>query len=145
MKIEEHVFLALDAWERNETDHALMHACMAVDGTAKKIAANNNTANNNTANNNTANNNTAKISTPQKYKSCLRENYWIIEAMMGGGVNLTETKWLNLKIDNGHGKIIAEPDLADFIYHIFRCNLRMPKKYQKITNYYLQMANHHSG
>ena len=27
-----------------------------------------------------------------------------------------------MKLDNGHGKIIQDPDLADIIYHVFRCS-----------------------
>jgi len=32
------------------------------------------------------------------------------------------TRWTHISLDDGHGKIIKEPDLADIIYHIFRCS-----------------------
>ncbi len=36
MKIEEHIFCAIEAADRNEMEHALLHACIAIDGTEQK-------------------------------------------------------------------------------------------------------------
>jgi len=101
MRIDRHVLCAIDDFQQNKLDSALMHACFATEGTAKKIF---------------------KIKGKSSYKKCLRKYYWIIEPMIGGGINLEETKWNNVKIDDGYGTKITNPDLADIIYHIFRCN-----------------------
>lgn len=100
MKLERHVTSAIDDFGANKPDAALMHACFAIDGTAKKIF---------------------KKGGRAAYKNCLRQYYWIIEPMTGAGLNLEETKWSNIEIDDGNGKTIASPDLADIVYHIFRC------------------------
>ncbi|HEU5046796.1 MAG TPA: hypothetical protein VFT64_03040 [Rickettsiales bacterium] len=42
--------------------------------------------------------------------------------MVGVGLNLEETQWTNITIIEQNGKIISSPDLADIIYHIFRCS-----------------------
>ena len=77
-----------------------MHACIAIDGTAKKFSQ--------------------KYS-KQSYKNYLRQYWWLIERFIGGGLDLQNTKWNHITLDNGHGKIITDSDLADIIYHIFRC------------------------
>ncbi len=38
MKIEEHIFAGIDAFDRSEQEHALLHACIAIDGTSQKDA-----------------------------------------------------------------------------------------------------------
>ncbi len=102
MKLSTHVLSALDNWDLNKKDFSLMDACFAIEGTArnlyKKESANRN-----------------------DYKKCLREYYWIIEIVSGLGINLKETKFNNLKIKDGKN-LISNPDFADVIYHIFRCN-----------------------
>jgi len=37
MKVSDFVGFAIDAYERRELEHAVLHACNAVDGTAAKI------------------------------------------------------------------------------------------------------------
>lgn len=37
MKIEQHVCYAIDDYQAGKLDSALMHACMAIDGTAKNL------------------------------------------------------------------------------------------------------------
>lgn len=100
MKLERHVLSAIDDFENGKLDAALMHACFAIDGTAKKLF---------------------KTQGRASYKKCIRKYYWIIEPMIGGCVNLEETKWNNVAIEDGYGKTIADADLADIIYHVFRC------------------------
>ena len=101
MKLEEHVLKAIEDFD-SDPRFSLMNACFAIEGTTRNIYGNK-----------TGN---------KEYKECIRNYYWIIEPMLGGGINITETRFNNLKIDNGYGKLIVNPDLADIIYHIFRCN-----------------------
>jgi hypothetical protein len=49
-------------------------------------------------------------------------SWWLVERFIGEGLNLEDTKFTYLKIDDGYGKLITDPDLADIIYHVFRCN-----------------------
>lgn len=101
MKLETHVLKAIEANDRGDKDDALLHATIAINATARKLF-------------NDGGN--------QSYKKCIRQYYWIIERFIGEGLNLTKTRWTHLDLDNGHGKKIPEPDLADIIYHVFRCN-----------------------
>lgn len=103
MKLEKHILYAFDDYFAQKQDSALMHACMAIDATAKKFYSH-------------------TKSSKRDYKNLIRNYYWIIEPMIGAGLNLEETKWGNLEIDDGYGKIIEKPDFADVIYHVFRCN-----------------------
>lgn len=102
MRIERHVVLAIDELERRNLDAALMHSCIALDGTAKKFCGGN---------------------TRKQYKDLIRNHIDIVEEMMCRGVNLSDTIWNNLNVTDGNGKIISAPDFADVVYHIFRCNL----------------------
>jgi len=102
MKIEKYVLYAIDAFERDEKDVALMHACIAVDGTAGKLFK-------------------GKLG-GSIYKETIRQYWWLVEAFLGGGINLRDTKWRAIKLSSKNAEQILEPDLADIIYHIFRCN-----------------------
>ena len=102
MNIDQHVLYAIDDYFAGKRDSALMHASFAIDATARKLFG-------------------SKRAGRREYKDCLRNYYWIIEPMMGGGLNLEETRWQNLRIDDGNGKVIVDPDFADIIYHVFRC------------------------
>lgn len=104
MKLEKHVLLAIDSFMRGEKEEALLHASFAIDGTARNFFS-------------------KDMIGKQDYKSCLRQYWWIIERFIGEGLNLEETKFTNLKLDDGHGELISAPDLVDIVYHIFRCNL----------------------
>lgn len=103
MRIDEHVIHAIDDFAAGKKDAALMHACVALDATSRKLA-------------------NSKKSSAEIYKHCIRQYWWLVEAFIGAGLNLEETKWTNIKIENGRGKPIPEPDLADIIYHVFRCS-----------------------
>lgn len=80
-----------------------MDACFAIEGTARNLYSKEEVG-------------------AVDYKNCIREYYWIIEMISGIGINFKETKFSNLGITNGRGELILEPDFADVIYHIFRCN-----------------------
>ncbi len=96
MNLEAHVIRSIEVFEGNHKQEALMHACMAIDGTTRNLYS-------------------LEKATRSHYKKCLRKYFWLIEKFMGGGINLEETKWTNIKIDDGNGKTITNPDLADII------------------------------
>jgi len=75
-----------------------MHACIAIDGSSQKYYS-------------------AGKSSRKNYKNFLRQYYWVIQPMIGGAINVSTTKFGNIKSIEG----ISKPDLADIIYHIFRC------------------------
>lgn len=114
MELERHVLSAIEDHKAGRLDSALMHACIALDGTARRVFPN------------------ATVGRTG-YKNCIRKYYWIIEPMIGGGLNLEDTKWENVPITEGKHQITA-PDLADIIYHIFRCShahaRAVPKNYE---------------
>lgn len=103
MRLEQHVLHAIDDFDQGKKDSALMHACFAIDGTARKIFPKNGVGR-------------------QGYKNCIRKYWWLVEPFIGSGLNLEETKWTHITLDDGHGKKIIDPDLADIIYHVFRCS-----------------------
>lgn len=97
MTIGQHVHYCIDDFEDGKLESALLHACLAIDGSANKkhpqIKQNH-----------------------QRYVQFLRENYWIIEPMMGGGINLEETIFPMAKL-----KKDLRQDLAEIIYVKYRC------------------------
>jgi len=107
MKLENNVLFAIDDYEMKKLDSSLMHACFAIEATARNLYSMRNVTN-------------------KEYKRCIRDYIWIIEAMIGGGLNLEETPWKNLRENfrcyKENGRPIENPDLADVIYYIFRCN-----------------------
>lgn len=102
MTLEKHVLKTVKDYEEGDLESALMNACFAIDGTARNLYGD--------------------TVGKKEYKDCIQKYIWIIEPMMGSGINLEETIWNNVEVDNGYGKIISNPDLADIIYHIFRCS-----------------------
>lgn len=118
MRLESHILKAIEANDRGSVDEALMHATIAIDATARKLF-----------------NKTGK----RAYKDCIRKYYWIIERFIGEGLNIEETKWTHLQLDDGHGKSIINPDFADIIYHVFRCSHahgdEIPIKFELIPSF----------
>lgn len=113
MALVTHVLSAIDDFGQGKLDNALMHASFSIEATARKLY------------------NIEKAGRSY-YKKCIREYYWIIEPMIGSGLNLVETKWNNLEIiDDSNNKVINNPDLADVIYHIYRCNYAHAKSVSK--------------
>ncbi len=103
MELQDHIFASIDAYTRGEIEHSLHHVCIAVEGATRNFF------------------NKDKVSN-KDYKNFVRNYYWIIEPMIGGGINLEETKFSGAKITDGYENLILDPDLADIIYHIFRCS-----------------------
>lgn len=102
MELKSHIEKSLESYDRGDRKEALMHACIAIEATARNVFLIPKASNND-------------------YKNCLRNYWWILEAFGCPGINLEETKWTHLSLLGGNGKQILNPDLADIIYHIFRC------------------------
>lgn len=97
MRISRQVLCSIDDAEAQKFDSALLHACIAIDSTSKRLFPN-------------------EGDVGRRYVHCLRQYYWIVEPMIGGGLNLDETIFSNINIRKK-----PSPDIADVIYTIFRC------------------------
>ncbi len=98
MKISDHIKQSLDAADRNELDQAILSACIAIDGTAKKMYP-------------------EQTKVGERFRRFIGENLDIIELMFGG-LNLKETIF---PFKDAKGKIGIT--FADIIYEKFRCTL----------------------
>ena len=96
MKLSDHVACAIEDRRAGKFESALMHACVAVDGTAKRLYPNES----------------------GNRERCVRSYYWLIEPMLHAGLNLTECRFENVPL-----KHTSSPDFADIVYAIFRCSL----------------------
>jgi len=91
---------AIDDWERGEADAAMLHACNAVDGTARKVYP--------------------SLRSNARFTQLLRDNYAILGPMGMPGINLVETRFpVKVQRPKAPG---GKPDLADVIYGIHRCS-----------------------
>ena len=97
MKISDHIRHSIDAADRNELDQAMLSACVAVDGTAKKTYPD------------------EKVGV--RFRRFINENLDVIELMFGG-LNLHETVF---PFTDAKGRTGVA--FADIIYEKFRCNL----------------------
>lgn len=98
MKVSDHVKAAIDDANAGKIESALLHACIAIDATSRAMFPH-------------------ERSVGRRYTQCLRAYYWLLEPMIGGGINLEETRFGNIESMKA-----KEPDLAEIIYEIFRCN-----------------------
>lgn len=87
-------------WEQHELDAAMLHACNAIDGTAKKAYP--------------------KFGSNARFTRLLRENYEILGPMGAPGIDLVKTRW-PVKVDRPKAPG-GQPDFADVIYGIHRCS-----------------------
>ena len=100
MNIGNSVRKAIDDWERGEADAAMLHACNAVDGTARKVYP--------------------SLRSNARFTQLLRDNYAILGPMGMPGINLVETRFpVKVQRPKAPG---GKPDLADVIYGIHRCS-----------------------
>jgi hypothetical protein len=97
MKLRDHVLYAIDDSRAGKHDAALLHACMAIDGTATRLYP--------------------SKGVKHRYIDCLRNYYWLLEAMTGAGIDLVETRFGNI-----HLAKLNAPDFSEIIYYIFRCS-----------------------
>lgn len=100
MNVGDSVHFSIDAWERGELEHAMLHACNAVDGTAKKVHP--------------------KLKNQARFTRLLRDNYSILGPMGAPGIDLVETRFPVTVA--GPSALDRELDLADVIYVIHRCS-----------------------
>lgn len=99
MNVGSSVRKAIDDWEQGELESAMLHACNAVDGTAKKVYP--------------------TLSSNARFTRFLRENYTIFGPMGAPGINLVETRFpVKVAKPKAEG---GKPDIADVIYGIHRC------------------------
>lgn len=97
--VGESVRKAIADWSAGDVEFAMLHACNAVDGTAKKAYTN-----------------VAQVGA--RFKRLLRENYDVLGPMGMPGIDLSGTKW---PIRLGRGKPYELLDLAEVIYRVHRC------------------------
>jgi len=98
MRLTQHVLCAIDDADAGKFDAALMNACIAIDATSKRLFP-------------------SERRVRVRYIKCLRHYYWLLEPMIGVGINFSETRFSNVQL----GKNKA-PDLAEIIYEVFRCS-----------------------
>lgn len=99
MNVGDSVRKAIDDWEDGELESAMLHACNAVDGTARKLYP--------------------KLGSTERFTRFLRENYAILGPMGAPGINLLETRFpVTVPKPKAPG---GKPDIADVIYGIHRC------------------------
>jgi hypothetical protein len=90
---------AIDDWEQGELESAMLHACNAVDGTAKKLYP--------------------TLGSNARFTRLLRDNYDIFGPMGAPGIDLVETRFpVRVARPKAGGN---RPDIADVIYGIHRC------------------------
>ncbi len=104
MKIEERVINAMLAGIQGNLAMGMDFICPAIEATARKKLSK------------------TKV-TREEFKGFIRANSTIIEAFIGAGLNLEETVFPTVSIDNDDGKVLENPDFADIVYHAFRCSL----------------------
>ena len=98
MKIADHIRHSLEACDSRDLDKAMLFACLAVDGTAKKMYPQ-----------------IERVG--ERFRKFIVEHLDIIE-LMHGGLNLQETLF-PFKDSKGHVGVKFE----DIVYEKFRCNL----------------------
>jgi len=99
MNVGNSVRKAIDDWTAGDMESAMLHACNAIDGTAKKVFPD--------------------LGSNARFTRLLRENYDIFGPMGLPGINVAETRF-PVKVQ--HPKALGgQPDIADVIYGIHRC------------------------
>ncbi len=98
MKISDHIKHSLDASDRKELDQAMLFACLAVDGTSKKMYP-------------------GMPKVGERFRNFIAENIDILELLFGG-LNLKETVF---PFKDTKGRIGI--GFADIVYEKFRCSL----------------------
>src|SRR5262245_19650534 len=90
---------AIDDWGQRKLESAMLHACNAVDGTARKLYP--------------------ALGSQDRFPRTLRENYGILGPMGAPGIDLAKTRFpVTVKKPTASD---GKPDIADVIYGIHRC------------------------
>jgi hypothetical protein len=101
MKVGDSVRKAILDWEQGDLESAMLHACNAVDGTAKKVYG-------------------QQIGNKDRFTRVLRENYGILGPMGMPNINVVDQRFpITIHKPTAPG---GQPDLADVIYAIHRCH-----------------------
>lgn len=99
MNVGSSVRYSIEDWERQRLDAAMLHACNAVDGTARKLHP--------------------MLGNKARFTRCLRDNYAILGPMGAPGINIVDTRFPDtVKNPTAPG---GEADLADVLYSVHRC------------------------
>lgn len=98
MNVGKSVTHALQALDQGDSEHAMLHACNATDGTAKKRFRNHRVR--------------------SRFTSFLRELYWVVEPMGAPGINLQTSRW---QIRVGEPPKVQIVDFAELVYLVHRC------------------------
>jgi hypothetical protein len=99
MNVGRSIQKCIDEWQSGDFESAMLHACNAVDGTAKKLYP--------------------TLRNKERFTRFIRENYPILGPMAAPGINIVDTRWpVSIKNPTADGR---KPDLADVIYSIHRC------------------------
>lgn len=101
MDIAERVEEAILAAAAKKWDLALTIICPALEETARRYHGK------------------TKI-TGNDYKNFLRSKYDILERFSCTGLNMSATRFPNVKVETDEDKVLSDPDTADIIYHCFR-------------------------
>jgi len=118
MRISDHIKSSLDAIDDGELDKAMLFACMAIDGTAKKTYPDINYVG-------------------ERFRKFIKDNLDIIE-LVHGGVNLADTIF---PFPNNKGKIGIK--IEDIVYEKFRCNLAHGNELDDGYDITIQIADGH--
>jgi hypothetical protein len=98
MKLSEEVLVGIDDVLGGRYDAGLLHACITIDATARRLFP-------------------SMSRVGARYRSCLRQYYWLLEPMVGAGLNLEETRFSNVVLER-----TSHPDFAEIVYEVFRCS-----------------------
>lgn len=122
--ISDSIRKALQEFEAGEYEFSMMHACMAIDGTSKKMYPD-----------------IRKHAV--RFIKMLRDNYKILGTLAIQGINLDETKW-PVELPGRQAKE-GMPDIAEVIYTIHRCTHghgdELPKGFELLRQANLPNAN----
>jgi len=102
MKVGNSVRKAIDDWEAKEYESAMLHACNAIDGTAKKAYPN------------------ADVGNKKRFTDFLRGNYAILGPMGLPQIDIVRQRF-HVPIGGKATTADGIPDLADVIYGVHRC------------------------
>lgn len=99
MNVGNSIRKAIDDWESADLDSAMLHACNAIDGTARKVYP--------------------STGSNARFTELLRCNYSILGPMAAPGIDLVNTRWPVL-VDRPKAPG-GKPDFADVVYGVHRC------------------------
>lgn len=94
--VGDHVAATIDCFEKAQLDFAMLHACLAVDGTARKVYPG--------------------VGNRKRFVQFLRDYYWVIEPTAMPGFDLELSRFGNVPLGRN-----PRPDWAEIVYEVHRC------------------------